>query len=821
MSLIGKFRNWFGNILITGKQEDVDKIVKGSEPVRSSEPEVQTLYSVLSDYIDFSPEDYPVEFVKIVEHLTIYNEDCSYALDNIVQLSNTPMVESFGEDVGEREAKELAQHIKDKQKVWYPGGGGISSLRADLIRQCVIYGAIAIERVPNNNLDGVYKTIVVDPSTIVFKYDKETYEWLPYQRTKNTATKSGSQYIPLNPQTFKYYAIRRKGEKPYGISPFLSVLDSMTIEKDMVDNIKAVVKNLGVIGFLEVLVNYPDKIVHEGGRKETPKEYEKRVKSILDETTDNVKDGMKNGFVVGFKNQHEFKISSASSNVQGAAELVKLNTERKSAGLKQSPFMLGRSYSTTETLGAVVLTLLASSVKNYQNLIDTVIEDIYKFELALYKNTVYNVSVESDKPLISDQVKDATAQGLKIDNLDKLYQQGVISQTQRAKELGYDKPDQEEPRKSSEPVLEEPVKEGDNGTKTSEEEDEELQRVLVKLGAYKKEFDYYYECGGSSCNHDHGSKSYAKGDDDLLEEYLSAYTGKTKQLYTKAIKSIMKKIADSFDNLPDEISSDELSRKIMLDIYTSWEDTFAVKEKEVIAKYVAGAYEDFRKDLKVFGGKTKLPNGDKIPAAVFNTLDFRTMAYVESIDTFYLGKFITDQDVQNAITGYIKEQYIADQYWYKDEKQLAAFQKQFPEVLKDKSWKIESILSTTMNRLRNYASINYMSQAGVTEYIILGVNDQLQCPFCAGMQEKVFSVSTSLTKIDNTVSGGVESLPDDSPFITTALSDEVSALNVSGEQRDKAITALVKGMSSESLVLKGIDAPPYHPNCRDQVVAKI
>ena len=462
MSWYKDLKSW-----VTNKKTEVNDVKKNIEPVRTSEPEVRSLYSILSDYIQVTPEDYPVEFVKIIKHLTIYNEDFSYALDNIVQLANTKTTEKFNTDIKDKEAQELSNYLDEVKDDWYKGGGGINSLRADLLAQCVTYGAMALERVPTKRLDGIFKVILVDPSTIVFKYDKDTYEWLPYQKITHVS-KQGSQYKPLNRETFKYYALRRSGEKPYGIPPFLSALDSVTIEKDMVNNIRSIVRNLGVLGFLEVLINTPQKKV-VNGVQETDKEFTTRVKSIQATTTEQVKKGMLNGFVVGFKDQHEFNMNSATSgNVQGAAQLMQINTERKAAGLKQSPFMLGRNFSTTESLGIVILTVMASSVGTYQQLLDTCQSDIYQFALLLNKNKKYRVVVISEKPLITDQVKDGQAFSIKIDNQDKLYRQGIISQTQRAKALGFDKPDVEEPRVE---VKEEVI----------EDIEEDLAKVLAKF----------------------------------------------------------------------------------------------------------------------------------------------------------------------------------------------------------------------------------------------------------------------------------------------------------------------------------------------------
>jgi hypothetical protein len=192
------------------------------------------------------------------------------------------------------------------------------------------------------------------------------------------------------------------------------------------------------------------------------------------------------------------------------------------------------------------------------------------------------------------------------------------------------------------------------------------------------------------------------------------------------------------------------------------------------------------------------------------------------MDEFYLGKFITDEDVIKEITQYIKDEYIGDEYWYKDKSQRDKFKKEFPGVLQGKDWKIDMILSTTMNRIRNWSSISYMYQAEVENYVIRGVNDQLQCPYCAGMQGKLFAVKRTYARIEESVNGNRDTLLDKFPFAPTALKDDVQSLVLEeGQTKFDAIKGMVKGMSSETLELKGVSAPSYHPRCRDRVVADL
>jgi hypothetical protein len=87
----------------------------------------------------------------------------------------------------------------------------------------------------------------------------------------------------------------------------------------------------------------------------------------------------------------------------------------------------------------------------------------------------------------------------------------------------------------------------------------------------------------------------------------------------------------------------------------------------------------------------------------------------------------------------------------------------------------------------------------------------LQCPFCEGLQGKTFEVNNSVNRIDNVMDGGDQALLEEMPFIT-------SALDTKGLSRDQIVNK-VTNMSSSELQSAGVEIPPYHPHCRDIVVA--
>ena len=75
---------------------------------------------------------------------------------------------------------------------------------------------------------------------------------------------------------------------------------------------------------------------------------------------------------------------------------------------------------------------------------------IYSLELRLAGYNNKGIKIVWNTTTITDDVKVQQANQYKIQNMDLLYKAGIISQRQYAWEMGYDSPDQNEPRLSLE-----------------------------------------------------------------------------------------------------------------------------------------------------------------------------------------------------------------------------------------------------------------------------------------------------------------------------------------------------------------------------------
>lgn len=445
--------------------------------------------------------DIPLKYLEAMDYLAKWDGDFSYAVDNIVQLGNTDFSVTFDDGVSDTMSKDMHDELKRFFRGVYNGAEGVSALIGDLMAQMAISGALSSEIVPSDNLDGVSKVVLVHPKSIVFKYDKEEDKYIPYQKLPNGVIGARVDGLKeLNTITYKYYALRRLNDKPYAIPPMLASLESIQVEKAMFDSIKTIVDKLGMMGFLQVLVNPPAR-----EPKENVVAYQARCQKYIQSIVPELEKGLKKGYVAGFNGTHKFEMQNVSTNVNGTDAIFTLNSKLKMSGLKQDPLMLGRNYSTTETIGRVILAKLTKQVNGYQKTVASFLTDVFTMHLMLRGFKFSFLEVEFEEPMVSDRLRDMQVRTAEINNYDMLYKQGVITQQQRANALGYEEAAEEAPLDITEVV--ESVEEDDDSTNVDEKTtkvksqikhklmSEVLDEMKTSLGGDGEEFDYHLHNG--------------------------------------------------------------------------------------------------------------------------------------------------------------------------------------------------------------------------------------------------------------------------------------------------------------------------------------
>lgn len=392
---------------------------------------------------------YQYEVIPLIRKLGLSNQSVSQALSNIVNLANTGHKITFDSSVSIEEATKMRRHIEKVIPQWHYGVSGSHGLSNKLFEQVMIAGAVCVEVVPSLDLKRVARFFMPLPETIRFKYDKGTQSYEPYQLIENGIIGNNGKgpsdgLQKLNTNTFKYYAINGNTEIPYGNPPYLPSLPPLHDQRDMLDNIKWIIQQMGIWGFLEVIAELPDQ--EEG---ESDDQYRSRCNTHLDNTKSEVLKGMRDGVVVGAKvgddPQHEFNFHSPSKNAGGLADVFNLNELLVYSGLKQDPSLSGKGTSGAQSFVTVVFTKLLSELKNVQSAVKKVLEYAYEMELRLQGYKFKYLEVTHYPSTIADDLKFQQAFEIKIRNFRQLAMDGIISQEQYADALGYDKPHQKTP----------------------------------------------------------------------------------------------------------------------------------------------------------------------------------------------------------------------------------------------------------------------------------------------------------------------------------------------------------------------------------------
>lgn len=811
------------------KAPGVDSFETALLPIRggrSSVPDTKYSFKMAINGVNYTQLEpsFGIEWLPVLEYLAVFDQEISYAVDNILTLANCGHDIFFSEKVKDSAKKEMLNFIKENGKNWYQNSGGVNSLLNDLFIQTVINGCISAEIIPNARLDDIEQIERINPFQIRFFRDEVTSKYMPFQRTdtfSNVSTPGG--YKQLNPLTYKYIALRRVHTGPYGTPPFLAALEASFIQTDMVKNFKFIMKKLGSLGTLAAYLTPPEPL-----NNETPENYLIRCQKYLDDQIPEIQRVASTGVIAGFDKRHRFEVTSVTGNAAGSDVLFGIVKRMKMAGLKQDPNLLGEQQSTTETFGRVLLAKLITQVANYQETVAAFLSELYYMGLLFAGFNPGKVEVIFKKPLIGDQLKEEQAYKAKLENLAVLQDRGIITQLQFAQEAGYDEPALAE--KPAEPAPPAPGVKGEDpakgGSKNPTKETDPTKETKGKTNAgrlIKADMaffrgdaairdmlitDFIREIQGNSPAFDYRVpegclappllKSVEQFDhfgDSFMDKFARKYVKSVYARFRKALSSIADSIKLSLGKLPSVAPPSEVVQVVLYEMYSKWPGLFARPIESQVNQMVKDIYRHYKTDKTVFGSL-------KRPAPSLSLHDYRAMDYMKDVDMMYLGRFITDPDTRKRVTRWIEDWYAKeDAPIGKNKQAINLFSKDFEETLSLEGWKIRRIIDTSVNKMRNYAHVSYLHDGKVESFEVAEVMDQITCDHCQHMDGKTFSVQKAFDKTKKVIEAGTDEVQKYSPFATDRKLEDF------------------KLMDSEALQDAGFDTPPYHPHCRGRITA--
>jgi hypothetical protein len=420
------------------KKEEFDRNISGISPGRVSVPDDPTsILSTLKGVTNLVNPSFRVEVIQLIRDLYKVNPDMGIALQDMFKLTNTGHNITFPNNT-DKEASAMRDHLALVTKRWSMYSAGMDGLVNRMIVQLLIGGAISIEAVPNNELNGVSTILFIKPEDIRFLRENNGV-YHPYQINRNQVIRKDS-YIRLNTDTYVYAGMYNDTDEPYGVPPFMAALDSLKSQQDMRINFKHIMEVCGMVGFLEAKMAKPDRQANE-----SPTAYQRRLDSTLRKLKVNMIEGMKDGVVTGYIDDHEFTLNSTTKELGNLSTPWDMNQQSVANGLGINGSLIGVSNSTEASTG-VYLSKMISQLKNLQMIVSYVLEFVYSLELRLAGFNSKGMTITWGTTTVSDDVKTQQARQYKIQNCDLLYKAGIISQDQYAWEMGYDSPAESEPR---------------------------------------------------------------------------------------------------------------------------------------------------------------------------------------------------------------------------------------------------------------------------------------------------------------------------------------------------------------------------------------
>lgn len=409
-------------------------------PGRVSKPEDDTNFiNTLQGITNIVTPSFRTELIPIIRDLYKINPDVSIALQDMFKLSNTGHTVDFPKNT-ESESAKMRDHLKEVSKKWSTYTGGIDGLVNKFIVQLLVGGAISVEAVPNKDLSGLETILFIKPDSIRFKRENNGV-YHPYQKNPSIMKGIKDEYIKLNTETYCYVGMYNDTDEPYGIPPFMPSLDSIAGQHTMRKNFKHIMEIMGMVGFLEAKMAKPPRSSNESDRA-----YRTRLESTLNRMKRNILHGMSDGVVVGYIDDHEFKLNSTSASMQNINLPWNMNQQSVANGLGVNGSIIGISQSNTEGGAGIQLSKMISQLKNIQMLVIYVLEFIYSLELRLAGFNNKGISITFGTSTISDDIKLQQAREYRARVNVTLYNQGIISQEEFARDMGYEYPDQKEPR---------------------------------------------------------------------------------------------------------------------------------------------------------------------------------------------------------------------------------------------------------------------------------------------------------------------------------------------------------------------------------------
>lgn len=381
----------------------------------------------MSAYYSYLEPTIPLNVLKYITLISIVNPDLSQAVKNARLLGNNghriiiTAKSTRVHDAAKQRLSDLARNID-------PLSAGVDGFINMCFDQLMVPGALSAEAVIAPNMKSVEKVVTVPAFSVRFKYEESQFK--KYQETGNIGGKNW--LAPLNDITYAYLPISRAEGSPYAMPPFISALEPLLMQKSIFENVKYMLKKIGLLGLNIMTVA---RLQREQG--ESLEKWRARNQTHLNDVAKSVHNNYNKGILVLPEGQ-TCENKPLTQDARGVTEIIQAIEQQVFSGIGTDPALHGRSYSTTETYAGVVYNMLLNSLGNMRRLIASFLEMVYMLDLTLNGIPVDAVKLVFNEDQRLDPNTEALAQRYRLKNtLDKV-NAGMIEPDQGAQEHGYE-----------------------------------------------------------------------------------------------------------------------------------------------------------------------------------------------------------------------------------------------------------------------------------------------------------------------------------------------------------------------------------------------
>ncbi len=738
------------------------------QPGQQSIPAEETMgcsIGRLAGFYDFATPDFPPEMLAVLEPLSVFNPDVSQALSIWVNLGNT------GHEVAVegRNPEAVLGRLNDLAGNVYRTGGGVDGLVNHFLRQIPLMGALSAEWVIAERLtEGIADVAVVPVKQIRFR--RENGAWMPYQYTGRAAE---GGYLALNPMSYSYSPLQTLDGRPYAIPPWLAAVKNVEMQLDGLGNIGHILKKMGLLGFLDVALDVPEQ-----KPAESDEAYRLRLQKRLADYAKAYSANLSKGVAVHFKDQEAKHNAISPGAAAGAASIWQLNEEQICSGLDIPPSMMGRSYSTTETYAEVDFERLIAKLVNARRLIKRFLEKGYKLDLLL-RGIDANVTVGFNQNSGFKQQEKEAAEKVRIENVIAKRNAGFIDDDEAARELGY------------------------------EEATGRLPGDVPPEGMLSARFRF-----------DRTAGRYLHAPERIAVRLEQAADDRRDQSYQAALESVLtgpEEAAIAAGIRTAEAGDFADAKAFAAAVFAAFaaklrSELTASAVTRVTGRFVTDAWQRYRFEDTSYlqaavGRPSRLGRRRVLLGLDLKVIDRNALRYLTGIDQYYFGRgnYLADNETTGRnFVNWLEREYIAKGLNIKDAATWDEFRREFPEVIKNTSYKkVVQLVSTTMSRVQNMGQTLSLYESGFERYRIVGPRTAPICEFCLSMLDRVFEVKAAATRLAKILEQGFESRSQLPPFLSSHYSIDQ-----------------VQGMTDQELQDAGFESPPFHPECRHRKAAE-